>query len=170
MGYTTWYSYDITGNLLEVRAPKKEENGQVWYQIYRYTYNKNGQTVTAASSAEFVTEAGLPAQWDTVSYTYDAAGNVTSIKDSAGGEVQYVYNAYSQLLEQKTINGVSDPVTTSYTYTNMGSVAETEGYRYAYALISKVYRFNPPGACSSKNCSSRVGVVSSSGSRTATSD
>ncbi|MBP3578363.1 MAG: S8 family serine peptidase, partial [Lachnospiraceae bacterium] len=66
MGYTTWYSYDITGNLLEVREPKKEENGQVWYQIYRYTYNKNGQTVTAASSAEFVTEAGLPAQWDTV--------------------------------------------------------------------------------------------------------
>ena len=89
----------------------------------------------------------MPAQWDTVSYTYDAAGNVTSIKDSAGNEVQYVYNAYSQLLEQKTINGVSDPVTTSYTYTNMGSVAETEGYRYAYDLNGNLTkRTTPTGA------------------------
>ena len=85
MGYTTWYRYSLTGNLLEVRVPKKEENGQVWYQASRYTYDKNGLPLTVESSAEFVTETGLPQAWDTVTYTYDAAGNITSVKDSAGG-------------------------------------------------------------------------------------
>ena len=143
-GYTTWYKYSVNGNLLEVREPKKEEGGQVWYQIYRYTYNKNNQVLTAESSSEFVTQTSQPKTWDKVTYTYDAAGNVTSIKDSTGSEVQYSYNAYSQILNQKVINGVTDPVTTSYTYTNMGSIAESEGYRYAYDRNGNLTKVTTP--------------------------
>ena len=131
-GYATYYSYSLAGQLLTARIPKKEENGTVYYQAVRYTYDKNGQVTELATSADYVTLTQEPNQWDKVSYTYDMAGNVLSVSDSAGGKAEYTYDVYSRLLTQSSYNGETDPVTVNLTYDAMGNVIETDGYQYSY--------------------------------------
>jgi len=116
--YGTLYSYNLAGWLIEKKVPLKKENDTVYYQITRYTYDKNGQILTEKSSQEYAQVNGEPSEWNTITYSYDKDGNVKTVTDSDSGLVEYSYDAMGRVIQEKTLmegTSISSPVTNTTT-------------------------------------------------------
>jgi RHS repeat-associated protein len=116
---TVSYTHDRLHNLTSVTDP----GGGV--TTYRYGSNNLVQSETRPSST-------------TVSYQYDAAGQLISRSASTGENVQFTRNAYGALTTVQSANGL-----TSYTYDTVGNVTRINypgGARvdYAYDLLGRV--------------------------------
>lgn len=120
--YGTLNKYNLAGWLVEKRVPLKKENDTIYYQITRYTYDKNGQVLTEKSSQEYVTVDGEPSTWNIITYSYEDNGNVASVTDSSGGSVEYSYDAMGRVLQEKVLMEGSKSVITGYEYDNCGNL------------------------------------------------
>ncbi|MBE6806073.1 MAG: DNRLRE domain-containing protein, partial [Ruminococcaceae bacterium] len=90
-----------------------------------YTYVTNNDTKQTSTLVQSVTNSGL----GTLSYTYDALGNITSISKDGVVQVTYTYDNLNQL-KSSTRNGI----TTSYNYGAGGNItsAYSDGRTYIY--------------------------------------
>lgn len=123
--YGTLCSYNLAGWLMEKKVPLKEENGTVYYQITRYTYDKNGQILTEKTSQEYVTENSEPSDWNTITYSYDKNGNVKTVTDSEGGLVEYSYDAMGRVAQEKALMEDTKYIITGYKYDNCGNLVKS---------------------------------------------
>ncbi|MCB1032595.1 MAG: hypothetical protein KDD47_02025, partial [Acidobacteria bacterium] len=99
--HTTAYRYDLRGRLVEV-----ERDGVL---VEAYTYDANGNRTSIASPSELVTAAydaedRLTAYGD-LTYAYTPAGELAS-KSQGGAEVLYRYDAFGNLLSVTQPDGV----------------------------------------------------------------
>ncbi|NUT21771.1 MAG: hypothetical protein HOV77_21565 [Hamadaea sp.] len=97
---------------------------------------RTGDNSTFASAGALGLDEGQA--WDTSSYTYDDAGNPTSVTDSAGNQWTYGYD----LLGRKTSTVDPDTGTSTTTYDNAGQVIQTKDGRnqiltYTYDLLGR---------------------------------
>ncbi|MFS1514767.1 polymorphic toxin-type HINT domain-containing protein [Chengkuizengella sp. SCS-71B] len=99
--YGTLYTYNLTGWLLEQRVPLKQDGDTVLYRIATYEYDKLGRIEKEKKSTEYVTEDSEPTSWHEIQYTYDGNGKVTSVVDSAGAHMEYVYDAFGRTILEK---------------------------------------------------------------------
>ena len=92
-----------------------------------YTYVTNSDTKQTSTLVQSVTNSGL----GTLSYTYDAVGNITSISKDGVVQVTYTYDDLNQL-ETSTRGGV----TTNYFYGENGNLMTIlgDGYRQHYDM------------------------------------
>ena len=96
-----------------IREPKKEEDGQVWYQIYRYTYglvlsgyNKNGEQTehyyygNSLLAAEYTDK-----EVELYYYLKNSHGDVIGLTDNNGTLTEaYRYDAFGTLTSIQSIN------------------------------------------------------------------
>jgi YD repeat-containing protein len=130
----TVYTYDENGNLLSqtVRATT-DVNGTTGFnatltgtpQTWTYTYNAQGQRLTAKGPRNDIN--------DTTSYTYDMAGNLTSITNGAGHITTLSdYDPHGHVGKITAANGLE----TTFSYTPRGWLSssnvggETTSYTY----------------------------------------
>jgi RHS repeat-associated protein len=99
----TSYSYDILGNLTQVNQG---------VQTRTFTYNSLARLMTANNP-----ESG------TISYGYDANGNLTSKTDARNVVTSYTYDAFNRVLTRSYSDGTP---TVNYTYENTG-IAYSKG-------------------------------------------
>ncbi|MER7967158.1 DUF6531 domain-containing protein [Streptomyces ardesiacus] len=99
---TTSYAYDADGNLLSRTSPLGSK--QSW------TYDGDGRQATAVDPRGNATGAD-PAQY-TTAYTYDEAGNLTSVTDPLGGVTSTAYDAAGNVTKRTD----SDKRVTAYGY------------------------------------------------------
>ncbi len=100
-GNTTQYQYDGARRLIRETYPDGSAQ--------RYTWDANGNLLTAVNANV------------TLTFTYDAAGRTTSVRDSRGPfTVSYVYNAVGQRTSMTALNGA----VTQYSYDAAGRVAQ----------------------------------------------
>ncbi len=123
--YGTLYSYNLAGWLTEERVPLKIENGMVYYQITRYTYDKNGQIVTEKSSQKYVSIDGEPSEWNIITYSYDKNGNVKTVTDSIGGMIEYSYDAMGRVVQESVRMENEKYIITGYEYDNCGNLVRS---------------------------------------------
>jgi RHS repeat-associated protein len=107
------YTYDADGELTEVT----DENA-----TYEYTYNAEGEVTSQGD----VGSADLPTV--TLTYSYDPAGNETSMSDSLGGVVSYTYNAQNELTNE-TLSGTGiSAEAVAFSYDNAGNMTGLTRY------------------------------------------
>ncbi|WP_338749318.1 RHS repeat-associated core domain-containing protein [Bacillus sp. FJAT-52991] len=115
------YEYDVVGNRTKKTTVK---NGQT--QVTNYTHNANNQLTTVNGQA----------------YTYDKSGN--RVKDD---QYTYIYNAFDELVEIKTLSGQT---VATYTYDEQGRRTsktvngETTNYHYNQG-INVLFETNKSG-------------------------
>jgi RHS repeat-associated protein len=123
-GRVTSFAYDARGNLLQ-----KTITAGSLKRSWAYTYNANGQVLTATDPLGHVT-----------SYTYDTAGDVTSIKDALGHVTALTgYDADGRLLSMTDPNGLVTTLTYNFrgevTSRNIGGEVTSYAYDPAGQLI-----------------------------------
>ncbi|HEX8353010.1 MAG TPA: Ig-like domain-containing protein, partial [Pyrinomonadaceae bacterium] len=153
---TTTMTYDGHGRLKTVRRPEYEAG-----KVATYNYNDDdtpasvsdarGATATYSylgnnrHKATGVTYSAPSASGITVppaaTYTYDAAGNRSSMATADGGEVVYNYHPTSQLAsEERKFPGLAGTYTLSYQYALSGALKsvtdQTGGTSFAYTFDS----------------------------------
>jgi YD repeat-containing protein len=134
-GVTTTYTYDSLNRLLSRATPGEP--------TVSFTYTATGKrhTMTDASGTTTYNYDGMDRLTSkqtpegTLSYTYDAAGNLASIASSnaSGASMSYAYDSLNRL------SSVVDSRlgTTTYTYdgaSNLGTVTYPNGVKAQYNL------------------------------------
>lgn len=120
--YGTIMKYNLAGWLTEQRTPAQNNNGLIYYNITRYTYDKNGMQLEKKTSKEYVTENGEPDTWNTVTKQYNKSGQVVKVIDTLGEQIEYQYNSLGQLKIEKSLISDGNSIKTYYTYTKLGKV------------------------------------------------
>jgi YD repeat-containing protein len=138
-------SYDGYGRLKTKHAPEQSADSNISGSTDHTTWNyNNDDTVQSVTDARGITTTfgynsrrlltsitypsaqnlptGIPTTAD-VTYTYDAAGNRTSMSDASGNVVNYVYDSLSRLTsEARQFAGLTGTYTLAYEYTLAGQV------------------------------------------------
>jgi RHS repeat-associated protein len=150
---TTTNTYDQAGNLLSTtdtlgRTKVYTYNGanqvltSTWYNsdgtvnnLLVYCYDQAGNLTQASSFAgaytmtydgnrllTYTTPSGL-----TLTYSYDLAGNVTSVQDAQGGLTTYAYNGAGQVTSKTFQNGTTQ-MRVDFSYDQAGNVLTETRY------------------------------------------
>lgn len=141
-GKTTTYAYDLANRVIS-----KTPDTSLPDPVVKFTYTATGQRqsmtdATGSTSYSYdlrdrllqkVTPVG------TLSYTYDAAGNLLTIRSTnlGGTSVNYAYDALNRLATV-TDNRLAAG-TTGYTYDTVGNLG---GYAYPNGVVT-TYSYNP---------------------------
>jgi len=126
---TIFYAYDANGNLLQKTGPAANQAGTAT-QTTSFCYDGMNRITGKAYSAQTCQNGYLPQGLAAVSYVYDiganaAKGHLTSWTDQAGS-ANYSYDVAGHISsEQRTLNGVPNPITKTagYTYNPDDSLA-----------------------------------------------
>ena len=110
--YTTLYSYDALGNLLQVQQQGGTTTQSLW-RVRTFTYDSLSRMLTSNNP-----ETGQ------ISYSYDADGNLISKTDARGTVATYTYDALHRITGKSFSEGTRGA---SYTYdiNNAWGVAAT---------------------------------------------
>jgi len=142
-GKTTSYSYDALNRLLA-----KTPDASLSQPTVGFTYNALGQRLTMVDSSGTTTYGydnrnRLTSQatpQGTLTYSYDAAGNLQTVRSSNqnGVTVDYSYDEVNRLQTVKDNNLAAGSNTTSYAYDDVGNLA---GYTYPNG-VATAYTYN----------------------------
>lgn len=171
-GYlTNTFSYDGHGRLKTRHSPMQaDSNGQPLSTSYDYNADSTIQKVTDARGATITytyNNRNLPASVaygapsgsnisvpPTATFSYDAAGNRTSMTTAggAGGSVTYTYDALSRLTsEARQFPGLSGTYTLSYQYTLSGALKSVTDQTSSTSPVSFSYDFDGTGQATAVN-------------------
>ena len=147
-GITTTYTYDTLNRLLSRSTPGEPTVSFTYTQTGKYltsTYSSGSTTYTDSytyDSMDRIQSKVTPE--GTLSYTYDAAGNVASISSSNanGASMSYTYDDLNRLATV-TDNRLSENNVTTYTYdnaSNLVTVTTPNGVQstFAYDALNRV--------------------------------
>ncbi|MBV9449023.1 MAG: hypothetical protein JO345_24310, partial [Streptosporangiaceae bacterium] len=122
-GLTSSYAYDGQDRLVTQTDPAVTDRvtGAVHVKVTAYGYDADGNVLTTTVSDS---TGGDPSR--TTTQTYDAYGNLASVKDSLGNTTSYTYDGLGDRTSQTSPAGV----TTAYTYDAVGNLLTTtlDGY------------------------------------------
>lgn len=170
---TTTYTYDANGNVVSYITGDTESNTYYTYDSNKrvvreqtgdsytyYTYDSNGNNLVYATLKEDYT-GEAPALYDssltcfdTVCYTYDDKGRVTSEVYSNGGSVSYEYDNRGNVTKETTVTVENEESTTSvvnYTYDSFGNLLTSSSGNdtssYVYDAAGRTLLANENGEC-----------------------
>lgn len=116
-GNSTAYTYDTLGRVLTVKAPGDTAATQ-------YFYVSGGGSCPSCSGANKIDHITLP-EGNTIWYTYDTMGNLSTIKDSLNNTINYTYDSEgNKLTEQINDSTGSLQKTLSYQYDALDRLAK----------------------------------------------
>ncbi len=116
-GNSTAYTYDTLGRVLTVKAPGDTAATQ-------YFYVSGGGSCPSCSGANKIDHITLP-EGNTIWYTYDTMGNLSTIKDSLNNTINYTYDSEgNKLTEQINDSAGSLQKTLSYQYDALDRLAK----------------------------------------------
>ncbi len=144
---TTEYSYDVNGNVSEIKDKKGNVESYQYDGMgnvvkktdplgnsYRYKYDDAGRLINTTYPDGWIDD-----------YFYDSFGNISTYKDPVGYPTDYKYDKNGRLIEKKdALGGV-----TSYEYDSMGqTVAVTDSLEhvtsYTYDNAGRVLNITDP--------------------------
>lgn len=109
LGRTTWYTYDLKGQLCEVYRPFKEKDQEILYQRTTYTYDANGNKTSEQRYGGYWSLDGhLKEEEGTglhLKFSYDKRDRIIRVADGLGAVIQYRYDVQGKrIYEEKTIS------------------------------------------------------------------
>jgi len=128
LNFNTAYGYDSFGRLTS-KIFKDESLASKFTTSYTYTgYSSGGINYTSAQLASITNGSS------TISYLYDANGNITSIT-SGGLVIQYFYDALGQVIRE---NNQRDNKTFVWEYDLGGNILSKKTYDYTTGSLSGI--------------------------------
>ena len=108
--YTTVFSYDKTGNLIERKSPVSLEGNQIQYAVTKYLYDRFGRAVEKRQSTNL---PGQPVSFNVTKYRYDDQGNILLAMNcdeqgKATAISQFYYDKEGNKLREYT--GMTEPL------------------------------------------------------------
>lgn len=128
LGRTTWYTYDLKGQLCEVYRPFKEKDQEILYQRAAYTYDANGNKISEqrfggywSLDGQIREEGGNGLH---LKFSYDKRDRLIRVEDGLGAVIQYRYDVQGKrIYEEKTISDEISQVI-HYNYDKAGRLIE----------------------------------------------
>ena len=159
LGQSAEIAYDATGNVTSIHAP----DGGVTTYAYDLAGRLIGETSPIGSGTRYTYESGrltaTSVNGNETRFTYDLAGNITSVTDAEGRRIELRYDALGNLTAVLYPDGTQDAYeydalsrlvtytprlgdATEYTYNAMGDVLTVtvggQTTRYEYDLLGRV--------------------------------
>jgi RHS repeat-associated protein len=154
--YSTSYSYDSLGRVLDEKVPFENANGTIYYSVKRHYYDLNGNIAKELVSKNKPSESS---SFNQTTYEYNNRNMLVKVvtynSGAAVNYAQYYYDAignklrmYTGLSKPLTINGLDNIVTngdtdysvTKYQYNQFNQLTrmtdplgKTESYSYDYS-------------------------------------
>ena len=169
-GMITQYTYDDVGNLIsttvstgasDVNARTTDMRYNLQGQLIAELSGNGAAQITATSTAQQI--AAIWTSYATT-YTYDAAGNRTSMTDADGNRTLYYYDQDNRLIY--TIDAMGD--VQGQTYTNQGQVSQQTTYANRIPAIVLAQIPYPPGSLTASVLSALDALASPTTDRTTT--
>ena len=109
LGHTSYYAYDLRGNLTRSLIPTKEEQDEDLYQKVTFSYDGNGNKVKEHRFSGYWDKDGnLLREEGTglcLTYRYDCRNRLVQVEDGLGAVIKYRYDIRgNQIYEEKAIN------------------------------------------------------------------
>ncbi len=121
--------YNCMGWLLEKRQPVTEENGQVYYRLIQYRYDKAGNRICERRFLDYQTKTSASGVVQTISCRYDADNRLIQVNDDAGAVLEYGYDAHDRCIRER--RKISDGVSQTFRYVYDAAGRMTEFIRTA---------------------------------------
>lgn len=135
----TYYTYTTNGRLasiVEVNLSPNGVPGQQRVTNYSYTYHSNGMLATEK------VDGPISGSSDAVTRSYDALGNLISVKNGLGHEVKY--QNHTGIGHPRRIIGVNGDIT-DYAYDARGRVTQVRTYPNESTAFQVSYTYNSAG-------------------------
>lgn len=109
LGNTSYYDYDLRGNLIQSLIPSKEEGGDTLYQKITYSYDGNGNKIKEHRRSGYWDKDGNLLREDgtglCLTFTYDCRSRLIRVEDGLGAVIKYRYDVRgNRIYEEKIIN------------------------------------------------------------------
>lgn len=145
----TIYRYNLAGWLQEVRVPIKEENGEVWYRLTSYGYDKRGNRTLEKRYLDYQSAESATGRVLRIQRSFDRSGRLVKVTDSLGSCIEYTYDTHNKPTSErrKIRDGVYQEK--RYTYTKNGNLesvkqsADVKGC--GRTMVKTEYRYNRNG-------------------------
>ncbi|WP_333651505.1 RHS repeat-associated core domain-containing protein [Lacrimispora sp.] len=117
---TTYYRYDLRGDVTEILRPAREEQGKVFYQRTSFAYDANQNKIREQRfggcwnlNGELIREGGSSL---TLSFSYDERNRLIRVEDGLGAVVCYRYDGRGNRIyeERKISDEVKQVIRCSY--------------------------------------------------------
>ena len=109
LGHTSYYAYDLCGNLTRSLIPTKEEQDEDLYQKVTFSYDGNGNKVKEHRFSGYWDKDGNLLREDgtglCLTYRYDCRNRLVQVEDGLGAVIKYRYDVRgNRIYEEKAIN------------------------------------------------------------------
>ena len=137
-GNATTYTYDTNGRVLTVKAP-----GDTGSTQYFYVSGAGGcQSCGGSGSSNRIDHITLP-EGNTIYYTYDSMGNLSTIKDNANNTINYTYDSQGNRLKEDIKDaGNTLQKTLSYQYDALNRLSKIVNPDSTYTQYAYDYQGN----------------------------
>jgi len=125
---TTYVRYDGLNRETEVWTPFEANGSSVAYAYTRYTYDKAGRKTSEKRGKTSVALYSLPGDYVTVTYEYDANGNLIVQTDSSGSRTEYEYDDDDLLAQRKDFSSSGNYMKTEYANNYWGKPDDAKAY------------------------------------------
>ena len=141
----TLYCYNAAGWLIEKREPVQDDNGDVLYQLTRYSYDRNGNIITEQRYCDFQTLESASGVVHTITFDYDRQNRQIRVSDCTGAVVEYCYNSLNQRTQEK--RKINDAISQIFNYkydaagrmVEVSVTADREGHGQTFATTKYFY-------------------------------
>ena len=109
LGHTSYYAYDLRGNLTRSLVPSKKEQDEDLYQKVTFSYDGNGNKVKEHRFSGYWDKDGNLLRKDgtglCLTYRYDCRNRLVQVEDGLGAVIKYRYDVRgNRIYEEKAIN------------------------------------------------------------------
>ena len=123
------YGYDSLGRLQNTTLHNDYTD---FYTLYTYHNTRDGGTTGRVKTIEYRGTNGVSNN-DTLTYYYNANGQITSETDSSGKEHSYSYDPLGRLYRE---DDAKAGTTTAYNYDDRGNIAQKRVYAYTTGILA----------------------------------
>ena len=117
--------YNYAGLIVERRIPATfNKQGEQFYQLTQYAYDKNANLINEKQSAEPVMKDELPSSFTSKTYGYDDRNNMNYIHTNSGEDRKYFYRGVNRLVRETIRINEDKEQKLKYTYNEMGLLLE----------------------------------------------
>lgn len=145
----TLYRYNLAGWLLEERVPVKEEQGEIYYRLTTYGYDKRGHRTVEKRYLDYQSAYSAAGRVLRIQREFDKSGRLIKITDSQGSCLEYTYDTHNKVTSEKRKirNGVYQKKEYAYTKSgNLESVKQSADIKgCGRAMVKTAFRYNRNG-------------------------
>lgn len=118
------YAYNYAGWLTESRKPLEIKDGEVYYQLTQYQYDRAGNRIRERRFCDYQSRESAGGAVLSIDYAYDADDRLVKVTDNTGAELEYRYDGMGRRFYEKEKTGENKSRILCRRYDDAGRMVE----------------------------------------------